>query len=87
MTEVRCQGTQVRLGLRLQRAAPGRSGVAVLLAEAAFRARPCAAGAAVRLSWSESDVRLLGPGAVRRAERSVPRPAPRHSDALAAMAA
>ncbi|NDZ13736.1 Fe3+/spermidine/putrescine ABC transporter ATP-binding protein [Variovorax sp. WS11] len=89
ITDVEYQGTYVLIGLQLEGAAPERSGVSVLLPEKAFGMHPYAVGDAVRLSWSPSDARPLGPGAVRPEGEPpagpVSRPAP--LSALAAMAA
>lgn len=89
VTDVEYQGTYVLLGLALQDAAPGRGSASVLLGEAAFLASPHAPGDAVRLSWAEADVRVLGPGAKPPAERA-PAPAGNGSslarDDLAALA-
>ncbi|VTU17612.1 Spermidine/putrescine import ATP-binding protein PotA [Variovorax sp. PBS-H4] len=89
VTDVEYQGTYVLVGLELADAAPERRGVSVLLPEKTFGTRPYGVGEAVRLSWSPSDARALGPGAVRPQDPPpagpVSRPAP--LSALAAMAA
>ena len=89
VTDIEYQGTYVLIGLRLTGVHSERSGVSVLLSEKAFVARPYGVGDSVRLSWSESDARVLGPGATRpgdpRNGSQASRPAP--MAALAAMAA
>jgi putative spermidine/putrescine transport system ATP-binding protein len=73
VTDVEYQGTYVLLGLALDGAAitaAGRQNVSVLLGEAAFLARPYAHGEAVRLSWAETDARVLGPGVKPPGERA-----------------
>ncbi len=62
ITDVEYQGTYVLLGLQLEGAAPGKGGVSVLLSESQFVARPYAVGERVRLSWTDDDARVLGPG-------------------------
>jgi putative spermidine/putrescine transport system ATP-binding protein len=70
VTDVEYQGTYVLLGLALDGAAAGRQNGSVLLGEAAFLARPYAHGEAVRLSWAETDARVLGPGVKPPGERT-----------------
>ena len=61
VTDVEYQGTYVLLGLEHSAAAVGRKAVSVLLGEAAFLARPYITGEQVRLSWANTDARVLGP--------------------------
>ncbi|SEB24033.1 ABC transporter ATP-binding protein [Variovorax sp. YR216] len=89
VTDIEYQGTYVLIGLRLIDERPERSGVSVLLSEQTFVGRPYEVGDSVRLSWSETDARALGPGATRPGDpgngSAASRPAP--MAALAAMAA
>ena len=62
VTDVEYQGTYVLLGLEIVQAAAGRKAVSVLLGENAFLARPYQQGEQVRLSWTDADTRMLGPG-------------------------
>ena len=66
VTDVEYQGTYVLLGLDRIEATAGRNRVSVLLGEAAFIARPYAPGERVRLSWQDSDARVLGTAAARQ---------------------
>lgn len=77
VTDVEYQGTYVLLGLEVDQAAPGKKTVSVLLGEAVFLARPYVPGEQVKLSWTDADVRVLGPGVLRPADR--PSAAPRAS--------
>ncbi|PZQ74248.1 MAG: Fe3+/spermidine/putrescine ABC transporter ATP-binding protein, partial [Variovorax paradoxus] len=86
VTDVEYQGTYVLLGLQLAEAPPGKAGVSVQLAEAAFDAQPYAVGDTVRLTWADAHARPLGPGAVRPGERQ-PAPPPAVDPATAPDAA
>jgi len=85
VTDVEYQGTYVLLGLALDGVAKERQTVSVLLGEAAFLARPFASGDGVRLTWTDADARVLGPGAQRPADPAAAAPAAR--DDTAAIAA